>query len=76
VSIGDANDEIPACPGVPVVYVDGLATIGTPVFTLVVSDDDIGDNARIVYNSVADGTANEASLFEIDSTTGEIVTIA
>ncbi len=72
ITIGDANDEIPVCPVVAAaIPLDQSVAIGTSVFQLVVDDADIGVNAEVEFISVL----NENSIFEVDSSTGDIRTI-
>lgn len=75
-TITDANDERPTCPDLAEIQVDKNVDIGYVVLQLIVSDADQGQNAVIRFNGVRDGANSEGSLFSVDPTTGNIVTIS
>ena len=74
--IGDANDESPVCPVLSEISLERSTDVGSTIFQLTVTDADIGVNAQIRFNSVQNGDSTESSLFEVDTNTGEIRTIA
>ncbi len=76
VIVTDVNDNMPVCPEPePLFQVETDVPVGYVIGRLVVSDSDIGENARITYSALRGGVLEEENLLAVNSLTGEISTI-
>ena len=67
INVSDANTYRPIFQGTPYqIRVDESTAVGTSIFSVVATDQDSGENARITY------TLDENEAFQIDPDTGEL----
>ena len=71
ITVTDANDNPPGFSKIPpVILISESALPGTPVFTVIATDPDIGNNGEIMYA----GRSDEGK-FHINQNTGVISTV-
>lgn len=73
--VEDVNDNSPVCPELPVLQLEEGVGAGHVITTLVLTDADMGSNARITFDDLMALFNNEDEILDVNATNGEVFTI-